>query len=367
MKKNKRILRYGCSLFLALILLSGCRGGSSASETSFSYDRAVGWAVGGVVDGYGVILCTRNGGATWERQGSSLTVPGAPLSEVKAVNTHTAWIVGENSLGYGTILKTTDGGVTWVRQGSPSTIPDVELFDIRAVNEKVAWAVGGSGVILHTTDGGATWLRQGQGQVPEVNISYAAAVNEKNAWVTGGDDTLAGSFVYRTGDGGATWARQDPENEFLKNDSPIDMFALDASTAWIVGTNEMALETRNGGQSWENVCWHKPPTFAHANGICAFDADTFWVAADYNIMHFTKDGGATWTDFSLAEADQADFWLLRVTGYTPQVLWVSGANPRGQTPKGGILHTRNGGATWSLQSLPVDTNLRGISFAGACR
>ena len=363
-----RTARGAALLLLALVLLGGCSGDatSTASPPPQAYDSAEGWAVGGPADGYGVILHTRNGGATWERQGSPPTIADVPLSEIQAVSTLVAWAVGESDGNYATLLKTTDGGATWSRQGSASTLPDVQLSSLSAVDEGTAWVAGG-GVILHTVDGGATWSRQGEGQVPSSQLSCVAALDARNAWLAGWEDALGQGFVFRTRDGGATWLRQDPTNPILRGQNPIDLFALDASTAWIVGTSEMAQQTRNGGKTWENICWNRPPTIAHANGVCGFDADTAWVAADYNILRSTSDGGATWREFNLSEIDKGDFWLLRVTGYTPKVLWVTGANPRGQTPKGGILHTRDGGLTWSLQTLPVDANLRGISFAGACR
>lgn len=358
-----------CSLLCNIILIfvvsmfSGC-----GSSSQGGYDSAVGWAVGGSVDGYGTILHTRDGGNIWSREGVG-QIPDTDLSEVVAIDTGIAWTVGRNSDGYGTILRTNDGGTTWVRQGSPAMIPDVELSDIRQVNGDVAWVVGDRGVILHTIDGGKTWSRQGEGQVPDAAINYVASVDELNAWITGVDEILGYAFIYRTYDGGKSWVRQDPENTYLKTSCAIDMYALDASNAWIVGTNSIVLYTKDGGKNWENISW-QIGGIAHANGVCAFDAKTIWVAADYNVMHFTSTGGegaTPWKDMNLASWDNADFWLLRVTGYTPQVIWVTGANPRGMTPKGGILHTRDGGTTWTNQILPVDINLRGISFVGARR
>ena len=70
-----------------------------------------------------------------------------------------AWAVGAvDSTGYGTMLMTSDGGATWTRQGvGAAALQGIKLVDVKAVDSRNVWAVGTEGRIVRTTDGGVTW------------------------------------------------------------------------------------------------------------------------------------------------------------------------------------------------------------------
>jgi len=70
-----------------------------------------GWGAGD----YGIIVSTKDGGATWEKLDSRMN---KDLWDVQFVNDKTGWVSGEN----GTILYTKDGGKGWRRQDSVSTV-----------------------------------------------------------------------------------------------------------------------------------------------------------------------------------------------------------------------------------------------------
>lgn len=60
--------------------------------------------------------------------------------------------------GYGLVLRTEDGGATWTRQGSASVMP-YALSDVRAFDRNLAWVCW---------DSGQTW----QAQTLPVDVAY---------------------------------------------------------------------------------------------------------------------------------------------------------------------------------------------------
>jgi Photosynthesis system II assembly factor YCF48 len=103
-----------------------------------------------------------------------------------------AWRVGEG----GAILHSTDGGKTWKKQNSGVT---VDLTSGSATSDKVAWVAGKNGALLLTTDGGKHWkqittpIKEDLGGVHAVDRTHASI------W----DVTNRKSF--ETSDGGETW------------------------------------------------------------------------------------------------------------------------------------------------------------------
>jgi len=103
-----------------------------------------------------------------------------------------AWRVGDG----GAILHSTDGGKTWKKQKSGVT---VDLASGSATSDKVAWVAGKNGTLLLTTDGGKHWkqittpIKEDLGGVHAVDRTHASI------W----DVTNRKSF--ETSDGGETW------------------------------------------------------------------------------------------------------------------------------------------------------------------
>ncbi len=77
---------------------------------------------------------------------------------ISAADAENAWATGPAGL----IVNTKDGGATWENQVSGTT---QWLYDVDAVDAQTAWAVGDN-MILRTGDGGATWTRQGISRPP---------------------------------------------------------------------------------------------------------------------------------------------------------------------------------------------------------
>jgi photosystem II stability/assembly factor-like uncharacterized protein len=235
---------------------------------------------------------------------------------------------------------------------------------IYALDGNTAWAVGGSeteGVILHTTDGGQTWLQQGQGTLPAASLFSAYASDADHIWAAGDaeGDNHPGTIL-RTTDGGATWEKftlpavHDGYN-FL------DIHGADANTVWAAGNDEVIMHTADGGLTWVNQ--HPGGQgIADQNGVFAVDRNTVWVVADYGNILRTDDGGATWGEQGIEGFKD---YIMRISAVDKQSAWAATVfvtYPQPDPPKGHILHTADGGQTWTIQATPVKTNWWGISF-----
>jgi photosystem II stability/assembly factor-like uncharacterized protein len=334
---------------------------SIAPDPSSHSARAEGWVVGKIPkNNYGVILHTINGGHEWVRQGLVDEVPNVGLYSVKAVDRHTAWVVGANDSGYGVILRTDDGGQTWARQGDSSTIPDVELTGVDAANRKTAWVIGEKGTILRTDDGGKTWTQQTSGT--DSTLLEVAVVNSRIAWISGNADIKGYPVVLRTTNGGRTWERKviDGMPSLV---TAVNLTAINAQTAWVAGQNLFAAKTTDGGETWEI---QMESGNIDNNDVCGVTPNTAWIATDYNNVYRTTDGGTTWDKLLSPGQVPGTYYLLGVSAWGKDTAWVTGHGMGSHRPDGVILHTTDGGATWRVQSTPVNVDFgRGGSFVGS--
>jgi hypothetical protein len=104
------------------------------------------------------------------------------------------WKVGRA----GTIERSGDGGITWVRQNSGVT---VDLVRGAAASELVCWVVGRGGVILRSVDGGGHWMKV-RTPITEDGVRIRA---DDAMHATVSDGGTGKSFATR--DGGVTWRR----------------------------------------------------------------------------------------------------------------------------------------------------------------
>ncbi len=268
---------------------------------------------------------------------------------------YTGWTVGDAKDNYGTILRSTDSGSTWARQGADQ-IADANMKGVVAVDTNTAWVVGGPdnnyATIYHTTDGGGTWERKGSAaDVPDVNLSKVTAYGDSKVWAVG--SKYAGtSAIMHTGDGGATWTNQLPTeyNGLLLQ----GVYTPDGTTVWVGGDKTpdangdsyaLLLKSTDGGLSWTRQSGGDlVGVAAHILGISAVDANTAWAVGgglsmgDHLVLH-TANGGETWTRQSvpLGFGD-----VNEVDAVDASTVWVA--------YDGAVLWSADGGGTWSSHS-----------------
>ena len=202
------------------------------------------------------------------------------------------------------------------------------------------------------------FVRTDQASGTNALLIAVSPVNDNVAWVSGSLGTWA-----RTLDGGTTWqAGRVPGADSLQF---RDVHAIDATTAYLLsignGPASRIYKTTNGGTSWTLQFTNQDP-----QGF--YDCFDFWDARrgiaigdaiDGAIqMLTTTDGGTTWTKVSAhrlpaAQAGEGSFaasGLCVETGEDGRA-WIVMSNPE----RGRLLHTRDYGATWAIDTLPITT------------
>jgi len=197
-------------------------------------DSAIAWVVGHE----GAVLKTNDGGKTWtkheavEKQLKVMNRQFPPsLFSVKFSDTLHGFVVGHP----GIILCTTNGGETWEKQSSGT---NAVLYKVETLDSKKAWVTGGEGVILHTDDGGKTWNIQNSGV--NFKLNSVSFINEKNGFVVGY------KCILQTEDGGETWLKTDISLPRWFYD--IDF--SDANNGWAIGDSGTIYHTHDGGKNW---------------------------------------------------------------------------------------------------------------------
>ncbi|WP_170800788.1 WD40/YVTN/BNR-like repeat-containing protein [Stutzerimonas stutzeri] len=169
----------------------------------------------------------------------------------------------------GVILLSDDDGVTW-RQ---VTVPvSATLTAVQFVDERHGWAVGHAGVVLHSSDGGESWAVQLDG-------NRAAAIEL-----------------------GAAQTEQAPTERLQAAELLVDdgadkpLLALhfnDLQTGVVVGAYGLALQTTDGGQSWQSIMGRVPnPAGAHLYAVSQ-RGNEWYLAGEMGLAVRSLDGGAT--------------------------------------------------------------------------
>ncbi len=303
-----------------------------------------GWAVGDD----GRIVHTADGGKTWHAQESGVL---KDLTDVWALSSDTVIVSG----GGGLILRTTDGGKTWV----PVSLPTPHsLYGLWFVDARKGWAVGNGGRILRTDDGGQTWTVVHTGGMALRAIAFA---HDGQKGFAVGD----GGTILRTTDGGTTWESVTSGTSHTLN---AVTFAPNGR-AWIVGNGHTVLrEEPNGSLHLIDF----PKADADLYDVTIDARGRVWAVGQFAQIIYTDDNGATW--HQPTGGGILRFW--EVSFPDPRHGWVIGvqiARPAPSDPNYNrwpnqqivscerepcqytviILHTQDGGKTWTRQYLPV--------------
>jgi photosystem II stability/assembly factor-like uncharacterized protein len=161
---------------------------------------------------------------------------------------------------------------------------------------------------------------------------------DKAAWVL-----TAGSTLYGSTDGGATWRRQVPAAPGYVYDAHF----VDAAVGYVASAKGAIIKTEDGGRTWESVRGEKSAAEA-VRAIFFLDRDVGWAACgdgtSSRILH-TVDGGASWS-----------VQMLPPYGY-PHAVAFGDAKKGWAVPNwyedNVVLRTEDGGAAWTAQDFPV--------------
>jgi photosystem II stability/assembly factor-like uncharacterized protein len=292
---------------------------------------------------------------------------------VAVLDRYNIWAVGRegdhlSANRHAVILNSTDFGYTWMRK---AIVPNQELLNIYFSNSLNGWAVGWGGLILRTTDGGNTWTRQ----KPPVGDEYLKSVmfiSDKKGWVIGFNGQ-----VLRTSDGGSSWRSQMlpagwTGREFrgwLNNFSFADEY-----NGWVVGDQNQIYQSTDGGASWQSRSSQVRPLIktkrvrrVNYKEVRFFNKDVGYIIAEIDndfdssspspfrklAVLKTENGGRDWGLRRILEAH----WLLRVQFLSEREWWMEI-----QWEQPPLLHTTDGGMTWSEVNIPADLQLDVVVF-----
>ena len=292
------------------------------------------------------ILTSSDAGQTWQSASSGQEYYFTGATAVSASN---IWAVDAS----GALLHSSDGS-HWVEQASPARWANV-LYGVSFPDKDNGWVVGSaggfppSGVILHTTDGGASWSPQASNLSGElVGVDF---IDNLNGWaISNMNFSFGGSgaplTVEHTTDGGLDWQPQ----YVYDNASLFAVDFVNDTIGWASGDYQPSensnglpgiFATTNGGTTWTKE--RLPVGAPDMTGLQFLDASDGWaVGTGYDendnptqgwVLH-TTDGGKTWTSVPRVGDSLAE------TVYFSDALngWIGGLN--------GVYATSDGGVTW---------------------
>jgi photosystem II stability/assembly factor-like uncharacterized protein len=242
------------------------------------------------------------------------------------------------------------------------------LHDVDFVSTTQGWAVGEGGTILATTDGGAHWAKQSSGTA--VALWHVAFGDATHGYAVGWTfDDLGmpnGNIVLATADGGATWKEQSLGGLLTSADVVMGVSANGAGHVWLSVEGPLSsspvriLASASGGTSWAE---QSTGVTGYVGSIDFVDDDNGWAyvgsfasGLPLGIVLHTTDGGAHWSSQSLGVMTKPfDVFALDV-----QHVWVSGYE------NSLVGRTSDGGSTWqTFKEGYAGIDMREMSFSDA--
>jgi photosystem II stability/assembly factor-like uncharacterized protein len=252
-----------------------------------SVDPQHGWAVGD----FGLILHTDDGGQDWSPQVSGVT---CTLASICFVDARCGWAAGGMAYPYlhdssGVVLSTRDGGLSWQRE--PVLLP--ALRKIRFLTQRQGWAVGCPsamfpGGVFITRDAGRSWQPACSGGTSRLTTGD---------FFDGRNAILGGSLGLMAALSEGDFSRN-PHSDVILH-GVHGMQVVPPAYGWLVGDGGWIALTGNRGDSW------RPPLGPLPHGAALFDFSALavrgpkcWVAGSPGSrVFFTPDAGRTWSAF----------------------------------------------------------------------
>jgi photosystem II stability/assembly factor-like uncharacterized protein len=238
-------------------------------SVAFAPDGSRGWVVGDA----GVIFQSEDQGASWTER----TAPSglnAALLKIAVADAQRFCASGE----HGVLLCTTDGGTTWNLQ----RFRDIAFFDLLYTDPKNVWAVGEFATILHSGDGGKTWQVRNGGELSKGDPLFALSFDGHQGLAVG----LIGSSM-QTNDGGQTWQ---PHELSIGHKSlyAVSSIPAQAGQYYAAGEEGLSILINNG------EVMSVPSGVADAIASAAFSSRLAFAVGLSGTLIRSDDGGRHW-------------------------------------------------------------------------
>ena len=252
------------------------------------------------------------------------------------------------------VWRTTDGGFTW-EHGPGFTTSGYGVVSF--INTQMGWTCGNKEV-SKTTDGGKSWQR--------IYDEYSNPKRNYLSWIQFTDslrgylvarDTVLGTRLLRTTNGGETWS----STTFPGVEAYNTIQFKDSLRGYIASKD--LLFTVDGGLTWAKQ-YFDPYEFAYIQSMSIVDSLNVWACNGTDPPHIirTRNAGKTWENIpiqlgvgprTISMLDTLNGWLFGEIFYDHDL-----ANA--------IYRTRDGGFTWTLESIGITTYLMWGQVIDSC-
>jgi len=234
---------------------------------------------------------------------------------------------------------------------------NARLRGVSAVSDKVAWASGSAGTVLRTTDGGDTWKQVAVPNAAKLDFRDIDAFSAKVAYILSiGNGEL--SRIYKTTDGGTSWTAQ------LTNTDP--KVFLDAMAFWSADHGIAYSDSIDGqfvifrttdGRTWKRIPADAlPPALpnegayaASGTNVAVHGKKDVWIATTASRVLHSADGGNTWSIAQTPIATSAAAGIFSVAFRDPlHGVAVGGDYQKELEAVDNAAVTSDGGKTWAL-------------------
>ncbi len=271
------------------------------------------------------------------------------LTDVYFRDRETGWVIGRRGL----LLMTVDGGRSWEEQ---TLEVDCDLETICFASPSIGWIAGGyrlphaaasRGVLLETSDGGTSWQTVPGLDIPRIRKLLFDSARDGFAIGDSGPGNPGGILI--SNDGGRSWS----------GSMKAEPAAWQAAERF--PDQRLVLASRNGQIALaQNGLWNPtgPSGLAAGaiNDFCVLDPHNAMAAGDRGLVAQTADGGRSWQPVDAAAAwpdASVDFQVIVSAGNR---IWMGG------DPGGLIFRLEPGNRRWSRHPLPIRSPITGMHF-----
>jgi photosystem II stability/assembly factor-like uncharacterized protein len=286
------------------------------------------------------------------------------MTDVHFVSPDVGWVASGRHGQGGMLLHTKDGGATWSVQLGDHESKEGRFFGLHFLDERNGWALQDAGAyeykLLRTT--GESWEDAGLMKTQWGLRDYTFVSPNNGVYLEGNDNV---SRIMRTSDGGRTW------QEVFQCETKLEVDGLTrdikcalkshhfptASVGYAIGGAHGAkrtlfvAKTENGGESWT---LHSVPGVGgdtevyHEHEVHFIDENTGFVTTSGNRLYRTSDGGRTWTGVVAKPGPVIRF-------ADSAVGWSFSSNKT-------LNYTTDGGRRWNSRELPFPATVTAFSL-----
>ncbi len=262
--------------------------------------------LGFMVNSSRFIYRTENGGDTWTRYDTELSVGiggGFGFVSMHFSDPENGWAVNQ----VGDVARTTDAGLTWEVNSEVLTVSTNRLINsVFAVDEDIVYIGGGFAqtfFMMKTEDGGETWS------------SLSAPDVIRGLYFTDASTGYATTqyMVFKTENGGSSWSAV---TDFALGNSFTEVQFVTENTGFVLN-NENLLITQDAGITWSRL---GETENVSGNSFYFLNEDEGWLAG--NRIWRTEDGGQTWEE----DQKQATSEISSVFAFSDRNIWLGGSN-----------------------------------------